>query len=151
MRFNYPLNHRASLMWVLIIKGTAVCDRPSLRYPCTPEALSFVVPRVKQLYTSGVSSRFNSATDTGSNFTKTTAIYLCKHTRRILSLHLCTAGQSIRHRSASNELRRPLRTRLRSASLFIESSDPLLRQSTLAIVNFFYRFCLITGRCRYRC
>jgi len=41
---------------------------------------------VKRLYTSGVSSRFNSATDTGSNFTKTTAIYLCKHTRRILSL-----------------------------------------------------------------
>lgn len=57
---------------------------PVLRYDICPRKLCPLLS-MKLFYTSGVGSRFHSATAAGSNFTKTTTIYLCKHIRCILS------------------------------------------------------------------
>lgn len=67
----------------------------SLRYPKALYPLLFPLAKLHpELYIPSVSSRFHSATDTGSNFTKTTAIYLCKHIRRILFLFTYTIDPS---------------------------------------------------------
>lgn len=129
---------------------------PVLRYDICPRKLCPLLS-MKLFYTSGVGSRFHSATAAGSNFTKTTAIYLCKHIRCILSFARFLAiplsisfslfffaihtliGQSTRHRYISL---------MNNVISFLSWS--FLHKSQVAILIFFFylykiwkfRFCL---------